>query len=232
MAEDVPSFGGMPLDSVDRTPDFLPPSRTGSTTSLADGRPLRRAGILAAAIGLCLLASGCTTTSQVSTRYYDVSGTSFRDFDREIRRKGPKNGKAIATAGLDIRPVDLRPVFRDGTCRFESARFRIRADLTLPRWREEASSRDAKLRAGWKGFAAYAKAHEEFHVKIAEAFVRELEKAFLAIPPQPSCARLEVVALELIRRARVVHEKAQLAFDASEQRRFARLAADARRRQR
>ncbi|WP_279482665.1 DUF922 domain-containing protein [Aureimonas sp. SK2] len=196
-----------------------------------DGR-LRRTTTLAILIVVGLLAGACTTTSQVSTRYYDVTGATARDLERGIRRKGPQNGKAVAMAGISFRPVTLETAVGDGGCRFRRARFRVNADLTLPRWREAARSRDAALQRNWKGFAAYARAHEEAHVKIAEAFAKALEQAFLAIPPQPSCARLEAVGIALIRRAMPAHERAQLAFDESEKRRLARLMAQAERQRR
>lgn len=183
---------------------------------------------LAALVATGLLASGCTTTSQVSTRYYDISGSTSRELDRELRRKGPDGGKAVAMAGIRIRPVDLKPS-RDGDgCRFRRVRFGVNAAITLPRWREATSSEDAELRRQWSGFAAYARAHEEAHVEIAEAYARAIEASLLAIPPQPSCDQLEAIALQRVRRAVGLHRQTQLAFDAHEQRRFARLAAAAR----
>lgn len=195
-------------------------------------RPARTARLLAL-FGICLAATGCaTTTARVSTQYYDISGSSPRELDREMRRRGPDNGKAVASAGISIRPVALEPASSGGLCRFRRARFSVDAAVTLPRWREETASQDARLRRNWQGFAAYARAHEAVHVRIAETFARELEKAFLAIPPQPSCTRLEAIGLELVRRAVPLHRRVQLAFDAQEKRRFAELAARSKRAER
>lgn len=214
------------MSSPDRFSVFAP-----SVQVLA--RRLRPIATLAALFGLALVTTGCTTTgAKVSTQYYDISGSSPRELDREIRRHGPNRGKAVAMTGIDIRPVDLEPTVSNGLCRFERARFRVNAAITLPRWREAQSSRDAALQRNWKGLAAYAAAHEQVHVRIAEEFARELERAFLAIPPQPSCTRLETIAVALVRRAQPIHRRVQLAFDAQEQRRFAQLAAQSQRRER
>lgn len=210
-----------------RFPSVAKPLRAACAVSRGVEGWLPPSNALVPLLGLVLLVSGCTTTSQVSTRYYDVSGSTSQELDREIRRKGPRGGKAIATAGIDIRSVDLEPSVSGGLCRFRQVTFRVSAAIILPQWREATSSRDAELRRLWSGFSAYARAHEEAHVKIAEAFARAIEGSFLAIPPQPSCARLEAIALQRLRRAATLHEQVQLAFDAREQRRFAQIAAAA-----
>ncbi|MCP1199297.1 DUF922 domain-containing protein [Notoacmeibacter sp. MSK16QG-6] len=189
---------------------------------------LRLAGSLFA---LCLVVSGCTTTN-VSTSYYEISGKSSEELDREIDRKGPKThrGKAIATAAISMKPLALDLDRRGGRCSIRRAKFGIDANITLPRWREEALTKDRNLRRNWKGFAAYARAHEKAHVEIAKAFVRLLEKELEAIPPQPTCEALKAQSRKITKRLGRLHEKAQNAFDASEKKRIERLIAEAKRR--
>ncbi|OXT02414.1 hypothetical protein B7H23_05815 [Notoacmeibacter marinus] len=178
--------------------------------------------------GLSLLAGGCATTN-VSTSYYDISGTSSKELDREINRKGPTThqGKAIATAAISMKPLAFDLDRRGGRCSIRRVKFGIDANITLPRWREEALTKDKNLRRNWKGFAAYARAHEEAHVEIAKAFVRLLEKELLAIPPQPTCEALKTRSRRITKRLGRLHEEAQNAFDASEKTRIARILADA-----
>lgn len=185
--------------------------------------------LAACLFGLGVAAAGCSTTN-VSTSYYDISGENSKELDQEISRKGPTThqGKAIATAAISMKPLALDLDRRQGRCSIRRAKFGIDANITLPRWREEALTKDRDLRRNWKGFAAYARAHEEAHIEIAKAFVRLLEKELEAIPPQPTCGALKARSRKITRRLARLHEEAQNAFDASEKKRIAGILAKAR----
>ncbi|MEL6436231.1 MAG: DUF922 domain-containing protein [Pseudomonadota bacterium] len=181
-----------------------------------------RSKLLAVVAALAL--AGCVNTqSVVTTNFYSVSGQTSEELDRSLRSRGPLQGHAIAVAAIRFNPVSVLQEQGAAGCTFKTAKFRVEAEITLPRWKERGQSNDRQLRRAWDGLARYAKLHEDTHVRIAERFAKllgdELEKA----PAQSSCARLDRVAKGIVDRTRRAHNRAQNAFDAAEQRRLARL---------
>lgn len=192
---------------------------------------MRRTKIWTALAALLLTAACMSTASKVTTSYYDVRGNTADELDRQIRSNGPMQGHAIAVAAVNFEPVQvLQEVGSDG-CRFKTARFRVNAAITLPRWTDRLQSPDRDLRRAWKGLADYARAHEQTHVRIAEEFAKLLGDQLMAMPAERDCQRLDARAERVVERVARAHERAQRAFDAEEQQRLARLFAEAERRQ-
>ncbi|MEO0542467.1 MAG: DUF922 domain-containing protein [Pseudomonadota bacterium] len=183
---------------------------------------------LAVLAALTLAATGCVSTSpQVTTNYYFVSGQTSEELDRELRRRGPMQGHAIAVAAIRFDPVAVIQQETGNGCVFKTAKFRVQAEITLPRWKERNRSTDRDLRQAWDGLARYAKLHEDTHVKIAERFAKLLGEELEELPAQGDCSKLDNVAKRVVERTRNAHNKAQNAFDAAEQRRLERLFAEA-----
>ena len=177
---------------------------------------------------LAALAAACTSTaSTVTTQYYLVSGNTSEAIDRDLRRKGPMRGHALAVAAIRFAPVSLQQEMTATGCVFSDARFRVVANITLPRWKERSTTRDRELRHAWDNLAAYARAHEDTHVRIAEHFAEELGKAITDLRPRETCEALDEAAERVVERMGREHDAAQLAFDAAEQRRLERLLAQA-----
>lgn len=173
---------------------------------------------------LAAVVTACTSTaSTVTTQYYLVSGTTSEAIDRDLRRKGPMRGHALAVAAIRFRPVTVQQEMTDEGCTFTEASFRVVANITLPRWKERATTRDRELRSAWDNLAAYARAHEDTHVKIAEHFAEELGKTITDLRPRKTCEALDKAAKRVVERLGREHDAAQLAFDAAEQRRLERL---------
>lgn len=183
-------------------------------------------------LGAGLGVSGCTAGSKVSTSFYEISGNSAKDLEREILAKGPDGGKALALTALQLMPVAIEVDTQGGACRFRKAKFRVAARITLPRWREQAYNPDVDLRDGWTNLADYARAHEQAHVKIAEKFAKLAEKAFLSIPRQRDCGELARIARRMTERLAAIHDKVQHKFDDIEKKRLGRLVAQAKKRRR
>lgn len=172
------------------------------------------------------IVAGCTT-SKVSTSYYTISGETAPQLDREIRRKGPMKGHALAVAAISFVPVSVTQEESKAGCRFKSARFRVEADITLPRWQQRTQSSDRDLKRAWDGLSRYARAHENQHVIIAEQFAGKMSEDLLAIPAQKSCKSLDRQAKKIVDRIGKQHNEAQNFFDAEEARRLKRLMAEA-----
>lgn len=169
----------------------------------------------------CLVAAACTSTdTRVSKTYYVISGATGADLDREISSKGPLKGHALASAAIRFVPVVLEHEENEARCRFTEARFRVEADITLPRWRQSLASGDRDLKEAWKHLSAYAHAHEEMHVRIAETYAVKMGEALLAIPPKKTCKGLETAAETVVERVQKEHDRAQNRFDRAEQKRL------------
>lgn len=162
--------------------------------------------------------AGCTT-STVTTGFYDIKGKDERSLDRSVRKFGPQNGHAFASTELKLVPLDIRPAADARGCRVGTAKVRVVANITLPRWTDRSGA-SGELKRGFNNYAAYAKLHEQQHVKIGEAAAGALEAALLAIPPQKNCDVTLKKAKSAIRTVLARHHKAQLSFDAIEKRRI------------
>jgi len=132
-------------------------------------------------------------------------------------------GHALAVAAISFAPVSVQQEITDRGCVFAEAKFKVNAEITLPRWRERGQSRDAQLRRSWDALAAYARAHEQVHVEIAEDYARRLGQQIEALPAASTCEALDRAAAGVVRRVGRAHDTEQRAFDAAEQVRLARL---------
>jgi predicted secreted Zn-dependent protease len=159
------------------------------------------------------------TTSTVTTGFYDIKGKDEKSLDRSVRRFGPQNGHAFASTELRLVPLDIRPSTDARGCRVGTAKIKVFANITLPRWQDRAGA-SGDLKRGFDNYAAYAKLHEQQHVKIGEAAAGALESALLAIPPQKNCDVTLKKSKSVIRSILARHHRAQLTFDAIEKRRI------------
>lgn len=172
-----------------------------------------------------LLAVGaCTSTqSRITTTYYTIRGASGADLDREIAAKGPLKGHALASAAIKFMPVAVKYDESPKGCRFREAKFRIEANVTLPRWQNHADTADPGLRLAWKNLSTYARLHEAEHVAIAEKFASKIGEELMALPAKSSCDLLDTDAKRVLERNKREHNRAQLAFDDREQKRLGAL---------
>lgn len=182
---------------------------------------LFKSGVRILAVIMLTPIAACNST-RVSTGYYDVSGSTGKALDNSIARNGPMRGDAFAATQLTIIPVSIVPLTTAEGCKVRSAKFRLNAKVTMPRWKDRAGASDS-LQEGFDMFSDYARAHENVHVKIGEAAAREMEKEVLAIAPQKDCATLEKKVTAVLTKVQAKHHKTQLAFDAAEDRRIRKL---------
>jgi predicted secreted Zn-dependent protease len=166
-----------------------------------------------------LLSLAACTTSTVTTGFYDIKGNDEKSLDRSVRKLGPQNGHAFASTELRLVPLDIHPSTDARGCRVGTAKIKVVANITLPRW-QDRSGATGDLKRGFDNYAAYAKLHEQQHVKIGEAAAGALEASLLAIPPQKNCDITLRKSKFAIRSVLARHHRAQLAFDALEKRRI------------
>ncbi|MAS07938.1 MAG: hypothetical protein CL534_25065 [Ahrensia sp.] len=180
-----------------------------------------RIGLVAAAA--LTLAACISTQSRVTTTYYTIRGVSGEDLDREIAAKGPLKGHALASAAIKFVPVAISYDESGGKCAFGEAKFRIDAEMTLPRWQEHRQSNDPDLRIAWRNLSDYARQHEEHHIAIAEKYAAKIGKELKALPAKSTCDALDKAAQRVLQKNKRDHNREQLAFDAAEQKRLSAL---------
>ncbi|MEM1364903.1 MAG: DUF922 domain-containing protein [Pseudomonadota bacterium] len=170
-------------------------------------------------IAAALLLTACTT-SQVTTGYYDLEGSTGAQLDRQIRLKGPAKGHALASAAIRFKPVDISFRERADGCRVSNAAIQVIANITLPRWTQRAGS-EPGLRAAFNNLQRYARWHEKTHVRIAEAAARDMERTLRGLSPSKTCKTLDKRVERTVKAILRKHDKAQKAFDAAEAKRLA-----------
>jgi predicted secreted Zn-dependent protease len=182
-------------------------------------------GKIAVLIG-ALVVAGCTTSSTVTTGYYDITGSDDHALDRSISKLGPMGGHAFAATEIQILPDKVSPVETATGCKIGSASFKIKANIILPRWKDRANA-NAALRAGFDNYADYALIHEKTHVRIGEAAAIAMGEAVKQIPEQKSCDELYRQVKLTVAKIQREHSRLQLEFDASEKKRIGLLLAQA-----
>ena len=186
-----------------------------------DKRHFARIGLIAAA---ALEIAACTSTqSRVTTTYYTIRGVSGEDLDREIAAKGPLKGHALASAAIKFVPAAVSYEESGGKCSYREAKFRIEAEMTLPRWQEHRQSNDPDLRIAWRNLSDYARQHEEHHIAIVEKYAAKIGKELMALPAKSTCDALDKSAQRVLQKNKRDHNREQLAFDAAEQKRLSAL---------
>jgi len=179
--------------------------------------------ILAAFLG------GCTTSAinertSVKVGFYDVRGTSFDEVDKQIALHGPNVegvGRAVASTAVQMIP-NIRFETENGMCQVASANVRVQANVTLPRLRDSSKAK-RDVRGAFTNIENYARLHEAVHVSIADQHAEMAEIAIAGLKPQRDCDVLGRLAVREFKAIMTKHEKAQLAFDAQEKARFAKL---------
>lgn len=189
-------------------------------------RMVRGSALVAAALATLFIGPTPDATAApkgVRVRYYDVRGLSGGDIDRELARKGPivDGRRALAATAVSLRQAVQLGVKGRG-CAVVGATVTVRADVTLPRWRDRARGHPL-LRKQWDGFAAFAAAHEQKHVDIANAYARKMERALRAIPSARDCGAISTRVARTTDRLLVEYSRAQDAFDVADQKRLGRL---------
>lgn len=174
-----------------------------------------------------LLLAGCTTTpkAEVNVGYYQVSGNTEKKIERQLSLRGPHipgKGRALAAAKISMEQR-VQVAEAPGWCRVAGAEIKIRAEVTLPKWKQRDSA-TPELARKWDNFATYAEAHERVHVSIAESYAAELERKLKAIPTQSNCDTVSSIVSTISKDVVTRMNAAQDKFDADEEKRLSILA--------
>lgn len=169
-----------------------------------------------AAIGsLTGIAHGAEITER--TTYFMVQGATFSEVDRALGMTGPLLSGGERHAGATKVTFARNLEFAAGKTGCTVSRTNLRLDLvtTLPRWNAPAHA-DRAARSMWKVLQRDIAEHEERHSAIAKTWLNRMNRELLALPSEPSCAQMELVATRFARELLLDHAKAQQGFDRAE----------------
>lgn len=170
------------------------------------------------------LAAGCITTGSADaaeiterTTYFMVTGSTFSEVDRALGMTGPllSGGERHAGSTKVTFARDLEFKAQKTGCRVSRTNLRLDLVTTLPRWNAPQKA-DGKTRTMWKVLQRDIADHEEEHSRIAKTWLNRMNTELLALPAEPSCARMEMVATQHAQVMLLAHAKAQQGFDRKE----------------
>jgi predicted secreted Zn-dependent protease len=184
------------------------------------------------AIAMLAVLGSCTPIgerTQMSVAYYQISGESFDEIDRQIAIHGPSVlgvGNALAATNVRMIP-DFRFEHNGSYCRPVQVRVSVQAHVTLPKLATEEKLKK-ELANAWDDLQQYTRLHEYVHVSIADSHAVRAEKAIRELPPTRTCAEMRLAADALFKAHMAEHQADQLRFDFEERGRIAALVQKAR----
>lgn len=180
--------------------------------------PPRLVTMVAGAVIGCVALSGAARAETIihkSTAYFTIHGKSAADLDRGLARSGPVAGseRSRHPGAAQIRFAgDLGYKAAPGRCVVASARIKLTLKIILPKWADRKTA-SPSLAILWDTLASDIKRHEERHAEIAVQHARAMEKALLALPPQPTCAKMRDLANRTTDEQIALHDADQQRFD-------------------
>jgi predicted secreted Zn-dependent protease len=170
------------------------------------------------AFSIFISGTGPAAARVVATKsysYFDIKGKTADELDQQLSTRGPTaNGSSARHPGATkIRfGGDATYVQENGRCRVRSARVTVHTTIILPRW-DKRNGASKQLSMIWDALSSDIKRHEEHHAEIAKAQARTMEREILALPPQPTCDRMQELVTEVSNRAIEKHDRLQARFD-------------------
>lgn len=158
---------------------------------------------------------------KIEKSYYRISGKSYGELVKTVRRNGPRAGRAYGLGIIDFFP-NYRTRKTDGRCRIVHADVGLRVKLRLPQWHGETGTPRRVVRIA-KRFERVIDAHEAQHVKIARRYARLMKQRLRKLPPDNSCWTLRSKARALIKVLKRQHIAAHKRFDNRTRRQIRRL---------
>lgn len=150
--------------------------------------------------------------------YFQISGRTADDLDRELERRGPytsSTGTRHPGATRIKFGGDITYVERDGRCRIQSARVTVSAHIILPRWTNRKRAPNS-LGLVWDTLSRDIKRHEERHAEIAKQHATALEHSLTDMRSRRTCEELQQQVDLVSQEAIEAHDRDQARFDRSE----------------
>ncbi|RIY03596.1 DUF922 domain-containing protein [Aureimonas flava] len=167
------------------------------------------------------MATGVAHGAEITERttYFMVQGATFAELDRALGMTGPllSGGERHAGSTKVTFSRDLEFASRKMGCQVSRTNLRLDLVTTLPRWNAPGRA-DPQTRTKWKILQRDIAEHEAHHSKIAKTWLDRMNRELLALPAEPTCARMELVATRRVHELQLDHANAQVGFDRAEAR--------------
>lgn len=154
-----------------------------------------------------------------TVNYYTLSGTTPAQLDKALSLKGPfvkstgNHHPGATTISFDPR---LKLVQDGRYCKVASVNVDVHAKISLPRWKQRATTKSIEMALVWDTLSRDIQRHEESHVVIARAHATEIERAIKSMPYRTDCNLLKQDIEKKTYNILVDHENAQQVFDRAE----------------
>ena len=156
------------------------------------------------------------STIYKNINYYTISGTTPTQLDKALTRKGPyvKNTGMHhpGATTISFKP-QLKLIKQGDYCKVATVQVDVYAKMSLPRWKQRATTKSVEMALIWDTLSRDIKRHEESHIVIARAHASKIEQAVRQLPAQRDCDTLrkniEQTSAEILQS----HEDAQRHFD-------------------
>lgn len=177
--------------------------------------------ILGSIAASCFTMLAFSSNAEASTiykniNYYTISGTTPTQLDKALTHKGPyvKNTGMHhpGATTISFKP-QLKLIKQGDYCKVATVQVDVYAKMSLPRWKQRATTKSIEMALIWDTLSRDIKRHEESHIVIARAHASKIEQAVRQLPAQRDCDTLrkniEQTSAEILQS----HEDAQKHFD-------------------
>ncbi|CAM1642413.1 DUF922 domain-containing Zn-dependent protease [Bartonella apis] len=151
--------------------------------------------------------------------YYTLSGTTPAQLDKALAHKGPylkstgSHHPGATTISFDPR---LKLVQNGRYCKVDSVSVDVHAKMSLPRWKQRATTKSIEMALVWDTLSRDIQRHEESHIVIARAHASKIERAVKSLPYRTDCNLLKQDIEKTTYNILTDHENAQRQFDRAE----------------
>lgn len=151
--------------------------------------------------------------------YYSLSGTTPAQLDKALSSKGPYL-KSTGSRHPGATTISFDPrlkLVQDGRyCKVASVSVDVHAKMSLPRWKQRATTKSIEMALVWDTLSRDIQRHEESHIVIARAHATKIERAIKSLPYRTDCNLLKQDIEKTTYNILVDHENAQQVFDRAE----------------
>ncbi|MEW6196669.1 MAG: DUF922 domain-containing protein [Bacteroidota bacterium] len=126
-----------------------------------------------------------------SIEYYEIYGSTLNELQREIQKKGPREGGRRFDAYTTWRVGwEFKTISSNNKCTLKNVIVITEIKIVMPKWINYSSAKK-EVQQIWDKYYKALLDHENGHKEIGLKAAAEIEKEIKKIKPKSSCAELE-----------------------------------------
>lgn len=157
--------------------------------------------------------------SVLKVKYYVIAGSTARELDQQMTRRGPIHGRGRAYANLVVKPDYSGQLVQGRSCSIRNFKISAHFTMTLPKL-ASGTKLSTDLKSRWNSFQAFAKRHEEGHRTIWLDSMVKAERRIKGLRVS-SCSALDRRIEQVFDEEWQKSERRQDAYDLAEQKKLA-----------